>query len=161
MSNFPATSTVAGILTAAQFNKLDGSSGIMHIFTPSTPNDVVNMWGDGSATGRGLNFMANQTAVRLRVSFRIDQASQLDIRVRLFKYDDGTASSILLASVAQAASGTTNTWVTLEQLVSAGPNPGEATIETADFIYVTLDDSAGAVVKKASQIVTTVEVEPV
>ncbi len=51
--------------------------------------------------------------------------------------------------------------MTLEQLVSAGPNPGEATIETADFIYVTLDDSAGAVVKKASQIVTTVEVEPV
>ena len=150
-----------GATTWSKWAKVGGesTSDMHHVFAPNTPNEVVRPWGDGNGTARGLTFSGVREAKRLRVAFKADApGSQLQIRVRLYKWDSGTTSSILLASVSLSA-GTSDQYYTLEQLVSAGPNPGEKLIESGDAVYVVVDNGTGAVAKKASQIVISLETQ--
>jgi hypothetical protein len=130
----------------------------------STPNEVVKIYGDGGSTARGLIFASDRTMLRLRVSFKVDSGNNHDVRVRLFKFDAGTVTSILLASIARSngvdGNPGSNTYHIREQLVSAGPNPGEAQLlANADAIYVVVDRASGAVANGVSQIVISIESE--
>lgn len=166
MAHFPATTSTDGILTAADKTQVDNSARqFLEGQIQTTPNEVINLYGDGSTTARGISFASERIMVRLRVSFKVDAGNNHDIRVRLRKFDGGTSTIFELAAIirSNAIDGNpgSNTYHILEQLISAGANPAEASIISGDFIFVTIDKAAGTVATGVSQVTILTESEVV
>ena len=77
--------TVTGKVKAKTPAGGGGGPGILAVHLFSTPNRLVNIFGDGGANARGLTFAADQDMTRLRLSFRVDSGNNYDVRARLFK----------------------------------------------------------------------------
>lgn len=167
MANFPATTSVNGILTSIDQGIINTSKkDFLESIIQTTPNDVVRLHGDGGTTARGLDFSTARNMLRLRTSFRVDAGNNYDIRVRLMKYDDGDAVVYELARItmSNAVDGNpgTNTYHVRQQLVSAGANPTQSNIAASvDFLFLVIDKAAGTVATGVSQITIAAEHEAV
>lgn len=165
MSHFPATVDVDGIVTAADKSGLENSrKDFLETVIQTTPNDVIRIYGDGSANARGLLFSVSRNMLRLRVSFRVDSGNNYDIRVRLMKFKASNSTSYELARITMSNGVDGNpgnyTYHIRQQLVSAGANPSESGIlSNADTVYIIVDKAAGTVATGCSQIVLSAEHE--
>jgi hypothetical protein len=136
------------------------------VYIDYTPSRVYKIHGDGSANARGLTFSAGtRNMYRLRIAFRVDVGNNHNLRVRLYKYDIGTTSQIVLATASRSNGADGNTtsgnYFTKEQLISAGSNPTELSIESGDTYYFVVDSSSGGTPTGVSQITVTVESDSV